>query len=482
MVLPLRPVPSGRLLFTLPPGDLDVQVTGSAGGWRQIPQPVAAGEPETSESQDAAMRTPAAAEIGDVVSVPLGEMGDLAVFWQPRLAEAREGHLMSADQMLHVGVRDSGVHFGSRIHYRIQQGAVHELQLRIPPDIAVRSVQGRDVADWSIDADDGGAAASRLVVALKTELTTSSDLHVDAVRRDAQTTGTIEIDAIEPLGVARETGRVAVACSSPFQVRVERAEGVDQIDRASVEPQHADDGGFVAAYRYTSRPWRLWLRSERLQPQVQVDSRTAVAVGARQTTLHSLLSVQVAGAPVQSFDLQLPVTLRIAEVAVPEGADWFVDHDDQGQQLKVTLREPATGSLEMAIHGVLGRDRDQEEMALPMVTVHGAHSQHGQLAVQLDDDLEAVLIADGGASPIDPAELDGALRPEPGRPVNYAFRYESPPSDLRLQLSAAPSRASAEVTTVVSVRDGEVATINKVDFQIQQAGRWHFQLETVMYC
>ncbi|TVS17816.1 MAG: DUF1559 domain-containing protein [Planctomycetaceae bacterium] len=478
MVLPLRPVPSGRLLFQLPPGDLDVQVTGSAGGWRQIPQPVAADDTETSESPDPETQTPTAAEIGDMVSVPLGEMGDLAVSWQPRLAEAREGHLMSADQMLHIGVRDSGVHFGSHIHYRIQQGAVHELQLRIPPDIAVRSVQGRDVADWSIEADDGGTAASRLVVALKTERTTSTDLHVDAVRRDGQTTGTIEIDTIEPLGVARETGRIAVQCSSPFQVRVERADNVDQIDRASVEPQHADDGDFVAAYRYTSRPWSLRLRSERLQPQVQVDSRTAVAVGPRQTSLQSLLNVQVAGAPVQSFDLQLPATLRIGEVAVPERADWFVDHDEQDQQLKVTLREPTTGSVEIAIRGVLDRDRDQEEMAMPMVTVHRAQSQRGQLAVQLDDDLEAVLIADGGASPIDPTELDSVLRPEPGRPVNYAFRYESPPSDLRLRLSAASSRASAQVTTVVSVREGEVATISQLDFQIQQAGRWRFQVET----
>jgi hypothetical protein len=122
MVLPLRPVPSGRLLFTLPPGDLDVQITGSAGGWRQIPQPVAVDDAEPSESPDPETQTSAAIEIGDVVSVPLGEMGDLAVSWQPRLAEAREGHLMSADQMVHIGVRDSGVHFGSRIHYRIQQG------------------------------------------------------------------------------------------------------------------------------------------------------------------------------------------------------------------------------------------------------------------------------------------------------------------------------------------------------------------------
>jgi hypothetical protein len=230
MTLPLRPVPSGRLLFRLPPGDLEVQVTGSAGGWRRMAQPVAA-DAETPDSQDPAAQTPPAAEIGDTVSVPLGAGGELAVHWQPRLAEARVGHLMSADQMLHVGVRDSGVHFHNRIHYRIQQGSVHELQLRIPPDIAVRNVQGPDVADWSIDADESGAAATRLVVALKTELTTGTDLHVDAVRRDGQTTGTIEIDAIQPLGVARETGRVAVECASHFQVRVQRADGVDQIDR-----------------------------------------------------------------------------------------------------------------------------------------------------------------------------------------------------------------------------------------------------------
>ncbi len=491
MVLPLRSVPSGRLLFELPPGDLDVQVSGSAAGWRRIPQSVEVDDTEPSESPEPSSQDSAAdnseannnannndADSGDVIGVPLGEMGDLVVSWQPRLAEAREGQLMSADHVLHIGIRDTGVHFHSRFHYQIQQGAVHELQLRIPPDIAVRSVEGRDVADWSIEADDDDAAAARLVIALKTELTTSTDLSIDAIRRDGQTTGTIEIDALEPLGVARETGRVAVECASEFQVRVEQADGVDQIDRTRMESSREDDGQFVAAYRYTSRPWRLRLRSERRQPRVQVDTRTAIAIGARQTALHSLLSIQVDEAPVRSFDLQLPPAIRIADVQVPEGADWFIDRDDQDQELKVTLREPTDGSVEMAIRGMLARDREQEEMTVPMVTVHRADTQRGQLAIRLDDDLEAQLIATGGASPIAPAELDSALRSRPARPVNYAFRYETPPSDLRLRLSEAASRVSAEVTTVVSVREGEVATISQVDFQIQQAGRWSFQVET----
>lgn len=478
LVLPLRPVPSGRLLFRLPPGDLDVQVSGSAGGWRRIRHPVAVDDAEPPASPDSTTQASAQADSGDLVSVPLGEAGDLVVYWQPRMAEARQGHLMSVDQDVSISVRETGVHFRSRLHYQVQQGAVHELQLRVPPEIAVRSVEGRDVADWSIETDDGEAAGTRLILALKTELTTNTDLYVDAIRRDGQTTGTIEIDAIQPLGVARETGRVALDGASPFQVRVERAEGVVQIDRTSREAQREDDGRFVAAYRYTSRPWSLWLRSQRLEPQVHVDARTAVAVSARQTGLHSVLSIRVAEAPGRSLDLQLPQALRVAEVTVPEGADWYIDRDDQGQQLKVTLREPTIGRIEVAVRGMLSRDRDQEEMTVPMVAVHRADTERGQLAVQLDDDLEALLIAAGGARLIDPAELDGDLPSQRGRPVNYAFAYESPPSDLRLKLSDAPSRASAEVTTVVSVREGQIATISKVDFRIQQAGRWRFQVET----
>jgi hypothetical protein len=454
----------------LPAADLDVQVSGCSGGWRrQVLAP------------------------DDVVSIPLGAANELSIRWQPRRVEARQGQLVSVDQALLIEVLDSGVHLHSQFRYRIQQGAIRELQFRIPSDVAVQSVHGAEVADWSIETDPAAApqpAAQRLVVALKTDVTTGTDVDVRAFRRDRQVTGTIDIHALEPMGVVRETGRIGIGCSSYFRVRVAQADRVDQIERMGLDlptdptdptdrTDPAKDGcALLSAYRYTSRPWGLRLQVERSQPRVEVSDRTAVAVTAREAHLRSLLTAHVTGAPIPSLVLRLPVLLRVSQVRVPPGADWFLDRDDQGQQLKVKLREPAVGQLDLAVSGTLVRDSAQAEFAVPSVTVADVQSQRGQLAIYVDDDLEAVLTPASSARPIDPSALDSVLRPEGERPVHYAFQYDSPPQDLRLRLSPAPSRLNGDVTTVVSVREGAVAYISQVDFEIRQAGRSRLQVVT----
>ena len=115
---------------------------------------------------------------------------------------------------------------------------------------------------------------------------------------------------------------------------------------------------------------------------------------------------------------------------------------------------------------------------MPGVTVEEVRAQRGQLAIYVDDDLEAVLTNDSGARPVDPAALESVLRADGGRQMHYAFQFQSPPEDLRLRLSPAPSRLNGDVTTVVSVRDGAVAYISKVDFEIRQAGRSRFRVVT----
>jgi len=460
MTVPLGAVPSGRLWFRLPADDLDVQVSGSPGGWRR-----------QADAQSA----------GESLSVPLGAAGELSVRWQPRRVEARAGQLVSVDQALLVEALDSGLHFHARLHYRIQQGSLGELQLRLPADVAVEGVHGAEVADWSIETDPAAGPdppGRRLVIALKTELTTGTDVDVQGFRRNRTWTGPVAVEALEPLGAARETGRVAIAGSDRLQVRVDQADRLDQIDRASMELPHepADGSALLSAYRYTSRPWQLRLQVERHQPRVEISDRTTVTVTSRQATLRSLLTADVTGAPVPSLELRLPAALRVAQVRVPPGADWFVDRDEQGQRLKAELGEAAMGKLELAVSGTLARDSSQAEFVVPGVVAEGVQAQRGQLAIHLDDDLEAVLADDGATRPIDPGALDAVLRPDGVRAAHYAFQYDAPPKALRLRLSAAPSRFSADVTTVVSVREGAVAYVGKVDFEIRQAGRSRFQL------
>ncbi|NLS94913.1 MAG: DUF1559 domain-containing protein [Planctomycetaceae bacterium] len=466
LTVPLRSVSSGRLVFQLPADDLDVQVTGSPGGWRQ--------QTESSVSEGAGV---GANPQGKFVRIPLGTSGELSIRWQPRRLEARGDQVVSADQFLAVEVLDSGVQYLCTFHYRIQQGVFNKAELNVPAGIAVRRVWGRDVADWSMDTD-AKAGARRLAISLKSEVTTATDVNIECFRRDLSL-GAIDVESLEPLGVVRETGRIVVGCSSQCRARVENAERLDQINHAGLEyPQQPHDSWKpLAAYRYNSRPWNLRLDVGRHQPQVDVIDRTALAVTAHRATMRTQLTAQVSGGAILSLTVRLPDSLRVVRVQAPPGADWFVDRGEQGQKLQVALSEPVVGPVNLALSGTLTRESSDAEFLVPCVKVKDAGIQRGQLAIYLDDDLEGVLAGGDGAEPIDPAALDSTLKTEGAR-VRYAFSYQSPPDGLRLQLAPAPSRLDADIVTVVSIREGSVAYVAQVDFEIRQAGRSQFQLAT----
>ncbi len=473
--VPLLAVPAGRLLFRLPAGDLDVQVVGGPGGWRR--------QVGAAMSHDgASASTSATVGAEDIISIPLGNATDLSVRWQPRREETHGSELVSVEQSLFVDILDSGMHLSSDLHYQVQQGAVSEVRLSIPPGVAVQSVQGQAVADWSIESDaddDSGPGGQRLVIPLKSELTAGTDLTVHGFRRH-DPAGNSDVAAFTPLGVVRETGRVVLGCSHPFRVRVNRVDQLNQINHTDIElPATWDKSSpLLAAYRYDARAWQLQIQVERRGSRVEVDALTAVAVSAREATMRSLLGIQVTGAPIAAIGLRLPAALRIAQVRVPSGADWFVDRQADCQRLTVNLGAPTVGRLEVAISGSLVRDASESDYVVPRITVEDVDAQRGQLAVYLEEDLEAVLVSDGGAQPVPPSALDSSLCPATGPAARYAFRYDASPEGLQLRLTSAPSRLSADVTTVVSVRDGAVAYVSQVVFEVRQAGRSRFQLVT----
>ena len=478
--VPLRAVPAGRLTLQLPEPNLDVQVVGGQGGWRRHTTASDANSAESTDSGVAAGIADTMAEgAADLISIPLGDTTDLTVRWQPRSEEQHSGELINVEQSLFVGVLDAGLQFDSSLHYRVLQGAVNEVRLSIPTGIAVQNVTGPDVADWSIESTAGDGAnppGHQLLVTFKAELTSGTDLKIQAFRRH-DPTGTPDIESFTPTGVVRETGRIAIGYSSPFHVRVLRSEQLAQVNHSDLEvPASWDkDSALLAAYRYDARPWQLQIQTDRQGPHVQANLLTAVAVTTRESTLRSLLTLNVSAAPIAQIDLRLPAALRVTQIRVPTGADWFVERQSEFQRLTVNLDRPLSGPAEVAVSGSLARDTGQAEYVVPQITVEDVDSQQGQLAIYLDDDLEAVLLSDGGAQSIDPVALDKSLRPANGPVARYAFGTAKSARDVRLRVTSAESRLNADVTTVVSVRDGSVAYVSQLEFDVRQAGRTQLQ-------
>ena len=299
------------------------------------------------------------------------------------------------------------------------------------PGMAIRSVHGADVADWSIEDEPATApdrAGQRLVVSLKTEVTTGTDVNIDSCCRDLRPAGAIGIEALEPVGVVRETGRLAIGCESHFRVRVDEADRLNQVSHEKLDP-----GRPAMAAPYS----RLTLhRGPRACNSGSIASsrgsgRSRRCRGGRCASLRSLLTADVAGH-------------RFVAAAAPgsDGAPRFGSRRRSGSSSAAT-RVSAKVDGELAIGSELvvagwSRDSSQAEFVIPVVV---EESQPARPTGCLPDgDLEAVLTARRRS--IDSAALDGVLRVGDG-PVHYAFQRESPPQGLCLRLPTRPPRLTA---------------------------------------
>ncbi len=506
VTVPLRPAAAAGLLrLELPEPGLDLQIEGAPGGWRREP-----GKPETdakgTKTEDQKTENNNAGGSGngtqnveaiknqkpkiknEHLALPIGGAGDLTIRWQPRRQDAPANQLVSVDQAVLVDVQDSGIHLRSTFHYRVAQGAVRSLELRVPAGIAVRAVSGNDVADWSVEEEDGekgrGGDAEkglrRLVVSLKAETRTGTDLNIDAFMLGQAPLGSVLVRTLEPIGVTRETGRLVLGCSGLFHVRIGGTKNLNQVEREGIKVPASTEAlcEMLSAYRYTARPWSLDIAIDRTQPKLTVAGRTALAVTKDRVAMHSVLEPEIGDSPLGSFRFRLPEGLRISRVSVPPGADWFVDRSDRGHTLEIDLEQPTVGKIAVELFATIARDPRDSVFRAPIVSLADAATQTGQLAVYLDDDLEALLAEAAGARSIDPSELTASLRQVGRATPRYAFQYNSLPDGLSFRLSPAASQMSADVATTVSVREGSIAYLSELDIDVRRAARSELQFST----
>jgi hypothetical protein len=144
----------------------------------------------------------------------------------------------------------------------------------------------------------------------------------------------------------------------------------------------------------------------------------------------------------------------------------------------VELAGPKTGSVAIGVEGTILRDTREPKLQLPRVSPEQAAVERGQIAVFFDKDLKAEMIESGGARSIAPAALADSLKAQAQVQASYALEYDTAPSAIAFALQAQSPRVDARVATTVSVREGSLAYLSVIEFEIEQASRGQFQFTT----
>ncbi|WP_397568518.1 hypothetical protein [Schlesneria sp. T3-172] len=445
-VLPLIPVPSGKLAFELPGENLSVRVNGSSTIFRLVNQ-----------------------DDRNVMELPIDKGGELAISWQPQQAQGTASAVVHVDSVEAMTISDAGVHLGYGFAIRVRQGGIADTTFDLPESLKLQAVNGPDVGGWEIQGDGDNR---KLRVIFRRNVTDQTQVSIETFfnRKVDVAAVSISVPQVVPRDATNEIGQIAVFAGEQFTVRAEQVEALTQTDGGKFStpiPVKRPESQPLLAYRFSKRPFQLVLRATRQEPQVHVTSQQGALVTLRKQHLTTRFLYQLTGAPLSSLSVALPENFVLLDVQATELRDYYVTKEDEEATLTIELNKPMLGRVELVMTGFVPRD-DVAVASIVFPQPIEPTRLDTSVAVWLDEGFAGTLDSLEGWRSTDASAVSGELRAvRPGKTAQFAFTSSSTqPSPISLSTVQSVPKITANGLTMVTVTDVAVVYLLALQWQI----------------
>lgn len=458
--LPLQPVPSGRLTFVLPAEGLQVRAGDSADNYRR----------RTEDGRE-------------LVEIPIDASGPLTVAWRPvEEIHTANGALVYAEASTAMSVDDGGVHVNAEVNLRVQRGSINEAVFAIPSFVKISEVGGPDVAGWAFENRNEQRLLRiylRRGITEATAVTIGTFLPLQA----GSIASTIDLPRIDPQGVTREIGHIAVFSGPQFALRVKKATGLIQINPADFQPlqnPNRPGGEPQFAFRYVAQPRALTLSVVRRTPELRAVGEHGASIESRKLRITSRFTLDVEEAPRARLPIRLPEGFLPLSVEATGLSDWYVSRTDQGERvLIVDFGGPQSGAIEVALRGTISKQPDDQLVDVELPRLGDVDRLESNLVVWIDEGYSANIQQSAGWKSVDPHELSRDLQSLRPRPAQFAFYTDTlQPQAIRLKIQIRVARLQADAVTIVTVTDTSVDYTLTLQWEIAQGAADTFAFTT----
>ena len=387
------------------------------------------------------------------------------------------------------------------VSYTIERAGLFELQLRVPDKMVIDRVVGPpQIKEYPVETKDGQTVL-RVVLDMKREgaiaFNVIGHIPLDALQKEQNLT----LPLLEPLGVERETGQVAIFAAPAIELHTDEKaiKGVQPDRNADPNPPFVAGGTLASAWSFTRRPVEIPVKTTRRPTRLTASVATLLNAKPETADVRTTVTYHVQFAGLDTFQIAVPEALadavqirtaqgssvpaikekKKAEKAVEGWVTWTIilQREAVGDvPFEVTYDlKPAEGADKKA-GSTLSWQQELKPVRAAGLPGDGESKAgkvelsdvYGEVTVQKDkaltvsadsagDDLEA----------IDPREL--SLLSQDG---SLAYRYYSQP--VSLKVSAAKHEIQEVVETVVSRGLVEVV----VDEDARASYRCRYKLKT----
>jgi len=401
--------------------------------------------------------------------VYFGASEDVNIAWSKRAAATALAPLLFAEAATDIRLSAGVVRADVTVTYRILRAPVAELAISVPDGFQVLAVEGQEIKEWTIAPGAAANAPQPLVVRFHAPV---RDTYTLTLRLEAPLGAlpqTVRLPEVRATGVERQSGTVKVSADPELVAEISDLQGLTQ--QAAAPAAKGAPGGLIGQYRYLRLPFGGTVAVSEATPQIEVTSRTLLTVATDALQLYATFSYSVKKAGIFTAAIELPAGFAKADATGEQVESSTVADVDGKKILNVKFTGRRTGEFSFLVTGEALRTKADEPVIVPVLTPQNVERYDARVGLAIHVSLKAVTADKGDLREQDIGELSDLPVADPSAtPLTLGFRYRGVAKPAQVTFELRKPRVSAEVLTLVEVREALLRHTWTLAYNIEYAG------------
>src|SRR6185369_8515412 len=415
---------------------------------------------------------------GDFLSY-LPSDGAVKLAWKETRPEAEGKLFYSAEMLAQISVSPGLMRQVALLDFKVMQGELNRVELRLRGTGEVTRVQGEQVLAWNVEpGPDSGER--RLVVQFNQPQKDQFSLAVQMQTPLGAFPQTAEAMQLRPDKATLFAGYFRIANEGAVRLEIAQATGLSQISPEQFPESDLTRAVFRAtgsqrfAYRFSGAEFALKIQADQILPELTVSQVAAYRLGENEQSIDAEIEIDIREAPLRDLLLLVPKGYALARLTATGLSDYFLrEPEDQVQaELRLVFGQPQTGRQVIQLRLERNKALADPAWALPRIDVPKAKSVRGHIAAAADAGFRLTPERTQSLT-----ELATAFFPRKVPGIQAAFRLSDPAWEAALRVERLPQTVQADVFHLFSIGEGIAYGSSVINYVVSGAPVSAFKVE-----
>ncbi|HTA30451.1 MAG TPA: hypothetical protein VK731_08190, partial [Candidatus Cybelea sp.] len=423
---------------------------------------------------------------GDEFVSYLPEDGAVKLSWKQARTETEGKLFFSADMLAQISVSPGLMREVSLLHFKVMQGELNRVTLRLHGAGEIIRVGGDQVLSWNPPEPVTGSSDRLLVIQLNQPQKDQFSIQVQAQTPLGAFPQTAEALRLTPENATGFSGFLRIVNEGAVRLEVAQAGGTSQISPEQFPESETTKAAFRTggnqrfAYRFAGADFALRIQADQILPELSASEVLAYHRGENELSVEAEIELDIREAPLRELLLRVPKGYAVARLNAPSLSDYFLTdivYKDlpvgaEQSELRLVFGQPITGRQLVQLRLEHNQSLGETNWTLPRIDLAKAKSARGFVGYSADPGFRLTAERTQALTEIAAAYYPGQL---PG--IQAAFRLTDAAWTATVHVERLPQTVQADVLHLFSIGEGIAYGCSVINYVVSGAPVSSFRIE-----